>query len=428
MRLVNNSKTFLGLISILFLSNCSLIFSILIQGFLFTQLFLFTSCKDEITQPTPKPPAYQEDILWPSLANSPWPMGNHDPQNTGRSKYAGPSNGQVVDSIPAFNLQSGCVVGEDSTVYFITSNLAVLTAVDFSGNIKWKRTIAVESVTAPLIDNKNRIYAVGGKSLFCFSSIGDTLWEFICEGRFFVSANLTIDKNGNIYLVDDTHTLYSILPDGSLNWKFTDIRIPALSIHSPAFSPDGSTIYIQGDQVSLIAIDINNVSIKWTFGNTTAYSGAVVDCQGNIYLFPGERVVSNSGPYTFYCLNPSGMVNWSYTITDEFLGFFDTPTIDRLGNIYFGNDSLYSFSYKGIMNWKKYIGKAAIKTSIICDRNNDIYLGTVDKTLYAFRQDSVLKFILPLNNNIRSLIQPVIAFDGIILLPTFRDNKIFYIK
>jgi hypothetical protein len=412
----------------LFISNFpKLITSNIILLILFANLLILTACEDEVIQPPPKPPGYQEDIPWPSLADSPWPMGNHDPQNTGRSKYSGLTNGQVVDSISAYNLQAGCVVGPDSTIYFISSNLAVLNAVTLNGNIKWQRTIAVESVTTPLIDKNNRIYAAGGKSLFCFTSTGDSVWEFRCDGRYFVSYNLNIDKNGNLYIIDDTHSLYSISPTGTLNWKFTDTRIPANSFHSPAFSPDGNTIYIQGDQVSLIALDINSVSIKWVFGNVTSYSGPVVDCQGNIYLLPGERVTSNSGPYTFYCINSDGVVKWNYTITDEYLGLFDTPTIDRLGNIYFGNDSLYSFSYSGNLNWKKFIAEAAIKTSIICDGNNNIYFGTVDNTFYAFGQDSVLKFTISLNI-MRSLLQPMIPFDGMILLSTYRDNRIFLIN
>ena len=225
-------------------------------------IFLLISCEDEVTQPPPKPPGYQEDIPWPSLADSPWPMGNHDPQNTGRSQYSGPTSGQIIDSIPAYNLQAGCVIGPDSTLYFITSNPAVLTAVTLNGNIKWQRPIAVETSTTPLIDKNNRIYAAGGRSLFCFTSAGDTVWEFQCDGFQILNANLNIDKNGNLYIIDETHTLFSISPSGKLNWKFADIRIAPSSLHSPAFSPDGNTIYIQSNQVSLIALDINSVTIK----------------------------------------------------------------------------------------------------------------------------------------------------------------------
>ena len=44
------------------------------------------SCKESPITPSesPKPPGYQEDIPWPSLADSPWPMFYGNPQNNGR--------------------------------------------------------------------------------------------------------------------------------------------------------------------------------------------------------------------------------------------------------------------------------------------------------------------------------------------------------
>lgn len=391
-----------------------------------TQLttLLLISCEDEVIQPPPKPPGYQEDIPWPSLANSSWPMGNHDPQNTGRSQYSGPTSGQIIDSIPAYNLQAGCIVGPDSTIYFITSNTSILTAVSFDGNIKWQRPIAVETSTTPLIDKNNRIYAAGGRSLFCFTSTGDTAWEFQCDGFQILNANLNIDKNGNLYIIDETHSLYCISPSGNLNWKFTDLRIPQLSLHSPAFSPDGNTIYIQGEQVSLIALEINSVTIKWTFGDEILYTGPMVDCQGNIYLLPGDGWSANQTSLSFYSLTSTGQIRYTYNFIVQNSGIPDMSTIDRLGNIYFGLDTIYSLSFLGNLNWKT---EAKIKTSIICDENRNIYFGTVYNKLYAFRQDSTLQFIVPFNN-IRSLMKPIIAFDRIMLFPIYRDYKIFYVK
>jgi len=55
-----------------------------------------------------KPPAgYQEDIPWPSLADSPWPMNHGDPQSTGRSKFPGPLSGTVIKEVEAWDLQAG---------------------------------------------------------------------------------------------------------------------------------------------------------------------------------------------------------------------------------------------------------------------------------------------------------------------------------
>ena len=55
-------------------------------------LISWSSCRKS-TEPigTEKPPpGFQENIPWPSLADSPWPMADHDPQSTGRSNLKGP--------------------------------------------------------------------------------------------------------------------------------------------------------------------------------------------------------------------------------------------------------------------------------------------------------------------------------------------------
>ncbi|MBU2444432.1 MAG: hypothetical protein KJ666_02510, partial [Bacteroidetes bacterium] len=60
-------------------------------------ILISLSCKDKGVDPQDNyPPGYQHDIPWLSLADSPWPMHNADPQATGRSKYLGPMNG-IID-------------------------------------------------------------------------------------------------------------------------------------------------------------------------------------------------------------------------------------------------------------------------------------------------------------------------------------------
>ena len=62
--------------------------------FLIIILLIFISCRKDTTgieTEEPLPPGYQQDIPWPSLADSPWPINHGDPQSTGRSKYPGPA-------------------------------------------------------------------------------------------------------------------------------------------------------------------------------------------------------------------------------------------------------------------------------------------------------------------------------------------------
>ena len=80
-------------------------------------LFASFECSDSVTNPPNYPPGYQYDIPWPSLAYSPWPMYQNNPQSNGRSKYIGPQQGTLSDKIRAYNMQSSILIG-DSAVYF----------------------------------------------------------------------------------------------------------------------------------------------------------------------------------------------------------------------------------------------------------------------------------------------------------------------
>jgi outer membrane protein assembly factor BamB len=124
----------------------------------------------------PKPPGYQEDIPWPSLADSPWPMNRGNPQCTGRSKYPGPALGILNWNFSEVRLRASIVIGEDSTIYFNTNE--GLFAVTPKGNLKWK------------VDFENTDYDATSTPL-----IGD---------------------DGTIYTIYFKRTLYAINPDGSL--------------------------------------------------------------------------------------------------------------------------------------------------------------------------------------------------------------------
>ena len=91
-------------------------------SFILCTLYLF-SC--DTTEPPPKeekPPGYQEDIPWPSLADSPWPMFRANPQNTGRSKGIGPTLGIIEWSVDTLNISTGVAIGPDFTLYFISGD------------------------------------------------------------------------------------------------------------------------------------------------------------------------------------------------------------------------------------------------------------------------------------------------------------------
>ncbi len=67
--------------------------------FLFAFCWLFSSCTNTETGPDDHTTqlGYQKDIDWPTLADSPWPIFQPDPQGTGRSRFSGPKCGIISD-------------------------------------------------------------------------------------------------------------------------------------------------------------------------------------------------------------------------------------------------------------------------------------------------------------------------------------------
>ena len=60
--------------------------------------------------------------------------------------------------------------------------------------------------------------------------------------------------------------VYAISPTGGLSWTLSLETVEYNSLQGTSFSPDGKTLYTRGKYNSLIAVDIDTKSIKWTFG------------------------------------------------------------------------------------------------------------------------------------------------------------------
>jgi hypothetical protein len=385
---------------------------------------ILTSCEQNPTalNEPPKPPGYQEDIYWPSLADSPWPMNHHDPQHTGRSEYVGALSGLIFDSIITRNITSGVVMGSGNELYSLSSYTSYLIAMDLSGELIWEKEIAIEGFTTPLVDNYGNIYTTGWSNLIAFTSKGDTLWNFFLDEKNVTKA-LNIDKEGNIFLMDNSKTFYSITKFGKLKWRLSDERFSLLN--DPAISPDGNTIFIQGSSVSILAIEISTGNIKWTFGEEQLSSGINVDNWGNIFFLTGESLISGQYKYYFYSLNPDGDLRWKLLVNGNLLTL-NHAAIDKLGNIYFGIDTLYSVSFDGNINWKIPLPDTYIDGDIVCDLNSNIYFGGLDGFISAYSANG--SFLWKFFGGVRGTLSPIIIGNGVVGLPIYDERNIYLIK
>ncbi len=367
----------------------------------------------------------QIDIPWPSLGNTSWPMHHHDPQSTGRSKYSGPQNGVITKKVYVGISVSGISIGYNQIIYVSTSYWPVeFLALDYEGNVKWKSNFM--SHTTPLISSDSVVYAAGVNAFFAFTTDGDTLWKNTLdrESRI-VSVGINIDKEGNLYYIDYNNTLTVLDKNGNIKWKLRDERFLNWTDAAPTFSPDGNTLYVQGISVSVLAVDINNQTIKWVFGDKRLLSSPVIDNAGNIYIIPGEQWFSNQR--SIYSLNQQGVVNWKYDFIAETLWDNTEPTIDYDGNVYFGADTLYSITNGGKLRWKKSLNGTEIVSPLICDKDNVIYLGVEDpgngdNKIIAVKGNGEIKWEI-IDTIERELgVSPALTEEGALFYPTW-DNQ-----
>jgi len=401
----------------------------LIKSLIFFLAFVLLSCKETPIGPEKKEDiSPQIDIPWPSLANSPWPMQHHDPQSTGRSKYAGPQNGVVSKKVHIGISESGISIGYNSTIFVGTDySPNNFYALDYEGNIKWMKTGIVSRAT-PLISFNSTIYIGDDNSFYAFSEKGDSLWNYLIKDRT-VGVGINIDKEGNLYCIDYNHDLIVLAKDGKLKWTIHDERILQWVDAAPTFSPDGKILYVQGIDVSVLAIDINTQTVKWTFGDKEQLSSPVIDNNGNIFIISGKQKFSDNR--VFYSINSNGNVNWKFNFSAHRVGDNTEPTIDYNGNIYFGADTLYSLSNSGKLRWKINLSSIII-SPLISDKNNVIYVGTRNRTtgnnkIFAVNDSGKILWEI-LDTEERALgVSPALSEDGILFYPTWDNNNGVYL-
>ncbi|NWF49891.1 MAG: PQQ-like beta-propeller repeat protein, partial [Ignavibacteriaceae bacterium] len=399
-------------------------YSIIIAAVVSLISFTLTTCNPtEPICPEPKPPGYQEDIPWPSLADSPWPMNHADPQSTGRSKYVGPNLGQIDWRLDSLYMGSGVSIGKDNTMYFISFNKKGLFAVSPDGKINWQfKDIIFGAVSTPIISKDGTIYI----SCYAIQPDGKIKWKNNLAGG--VSASMNIDKEGNIYVLagggSGVPKLLAVDSTGNIFWTYENSAINNSETGGISFSPEGNAIYVTGNNPSLLAIDIYSKALMWQFGNSPLNGAPQIDALGNIYL-ASEVDSINSGRYSVYCLRRDGTIKWNYDLGYEGVNrYFCEGTIDKEGNYYFATDTLYSFNYKGGIRWKLFLGESSW-CSLVCDAEGTIFLNVgVSSKYFAVSKHGNVLWTIDLDNQFSGF-SPALGSTGHLYIPTW-ESKYFY--
>ncbi|MCF8307337.1 MAG: hypothetical protein K9I71_13160 [Ignavibacteriales bacterium] len=406
-------------------------------------LAVFLSCKEEPTDPvTPKPVGWQDDVPWPSLAASPWPMYRHDPQNTGRSKFPGPGSISNIVALEGFYSDTPPVIGIDSSVYLQSAgNMKKgLYSYYMDGSLKWNN---------PGLDGFDNIVSP------VLLSSGDILFLDACTGLLskidhrtgllLVQKNLSaymtscvfqksiqVDKNGNIFLLSNTGKL--VILNSSMEIIHTDNNPDFQAYdYNIVFTADGRGALIAGKSNPLYYLNTETYELKPLITVGIIKTLPVVDAANRVYF-----VISSEENVNLVCMQLNGNVIWQHKLNrqhynnDQGYFLYPEPAISREGKIILPADSLYSFNYYGKVDWKVYMqlqageyssGNAAI------DSEGRIYLMTGNfSVLRCYDKYGQLIVAHDFTNEVLLDHNPVIGYCGSLVLGGVRENKVFLIK
>ncbi len=378
-------------------------------------LFLLLACGCKKADPLPPDTSnVHQQIDWPGLASTPWPMFMHDPQHTGRSPSQGPDRAVVQWRFDATNsVYSSPVVDIDGTVY-VGSEDANLYAVNADGSLKWKFVTNGPIVTSPLISSDGTIFVVQGQgqssapsALFALGRSGTLKWKFDLDG-IPIGSSPTISKDGKtVYVasgipISHTTKLYAINNDGNLHWTFGGTSGgDDIYVHTPSFSLDGKTLYVSGTQ-KVFGLDTSGNKV-WEYSTGHASSSSAVDDQGNVY-FSGPEIL---------CLTPTGSLIWSYALTSS--EPYPMPGIGWDGSIFVVSSEagppwgsyLHAFNKTGSLKWTQFVG-AFSEANPVSDNDGVVYVGSDGRfpggvahdstSVFAINPNGVYKFRLVLHN------------------------------
>jgi outer membrane protein assembly factor BamB len=303
----------------------------------------------------------------PPLADTPWPMFQHDLRHTGRSIYQGPA--QIPSLKWQFQLEGrpgSPVIGADGTIYLPTGLLnsktpGYLYAINPDGTQKWRfRFAGYPSHTAPAVSADGTIYVhmngnngniIATEKLYALNSDGTLKWIYIFNNGLGVYcadviSSPAIGNDGTIYVGSMDSRLYAVNPNGVEKWRqtVTGSINTSCSIHSsPVIAPDG-TLFIQ-DSFCLGAISPQGILLWHTkCGESTAgskNSPSMAD-DGTLYLGESDSLLA---------MNPDGTLKWGYRIPDLW-DIYTTAAIGSDGTIYEGTEKgLFAIRPDGTMKW-----------------------------------------------------------------------------
>ncbi len=314
------------------------------------------------------------------VADTPWPMFQHDVRHTGRSPLLGIGANPVEvwrTKLPwepgGTGWGDGMSIGLDGNVYAVSDG-GLYAVEPAEGAIRWKYPHEGTTYAVPTVGSDGTLYWGVGDSFAAISPAGQTLWGWRnLDGNHVFHSGSLLDTEGNIYFIHDG--LWSLYPTGEMRWivPFGDF------FHgSPALGQDG-TIYAMVPQRGLGAFRPNG-DLKWLVDAPIDYADPVIADDGTIYVAfrmtypPSERA-------GILAVNPDGTIKWRFTNSMNTMGP-STPALGPDGTIYFVDSrldervawALYAVHPDGKLKWTLPMTPEPLYSPLAIDRTGRVYL------------------------------------------------------
>jgi len=214
-----------------------------------------------------------------------------------------------ADGSAKWQLQDGdyyCspAISSDGTIYY--SSYGTITAVNPNGNIKWTyddSSYAKQHVFGIEIGNDGSIYFVSSDSpfLYALDSKGKLKWKYSI-GNFGVDPCL--DTKGDIYAVTTSYMLLSINSTGNLEWE-SSLPITTGNLNSPLVIDNNGVEYIGVSGLIIkepALLAYNQKDLIWSFGAGYPYNDGSITAAPTLYNGSLYFAWDSGEYYYFYCL------------------------------------------------------------------------------------------------------------------------------
>lgn len=253
-----------------------------------------------------------------------------------------PSDGSVKWSYLAGGDITGAgAISTDGTVIYVGAEDSKLHAINTSdGSSKWTHIVGGNIKTTPAIGLDGTIYATcADDKLYALNpSDGSEKWVPYTAGDTILSSPAISNDGNTVYFGCYDFKLYAIKTiDGSEDWTYPTSNY--ISWSSPAIDSNG-IIYIGNNDGKLYSINPNG-TLNWIY---TAAPADVFNSNSPIIAQDGTIFIGSFSLGKLYAINPDGSWNWEYTTG---FSIFAAPSIAQDGTIYIASQDEKLYAIEG---------------------------------------------------------------------------------